>query len=271
MGGFSLVEAMVGMTAGLILIAGVGQIYLGSRNTYRLQEAQARLQEDGRFVIEYLKKNIRIAGYRSIPWNNSVVAFPARAVVPLFATGQVITGGVGTISVRTQGAGDGNGHPDNRVTDCLGAPLDRCDVAINTFSVDTGAAELECEPIVVTMAQEKDETNALLNECTVLSGVTTRTTVAKGVQPLVSGFGNFTILYGVDTDSDRAANQYIAAGGVPSGSWGNVVSVRIEFELRSEDNLTTSAQSYLFNGASVTDRRLRRRFETTIALRNKLP
>jgi type IV pilus assembly protein PilW len=272
MRGFSLVEAMVGLTAGLILIAGVGQIYLGSRQTYRLQEAQARLQEDGRFVIEYLKKNIRIAGYRSIPWNTATVAFPARAATPILATGQVITGGVGTISVRSQGAGDGNGTPDDRVTDCLGSSLDRCDLAINTFSVDTAAAELECSVIVVTMAHEKDEATPALNECTVISGVTTRTIGVKSPQPLVSGFGNFTVLYGLTTGGTLPTIQYLTAANVPASSWNNVVSVRIGFELRSsEENVTGASQTYTFNGSAATDRRLRRTFETTIALRNKLP
>ncbi|MGY6216241.1 PilW family protein [Methylolobus aquaticus] len=271
MGGFSLVEVMIGLTAGLILIAGIGQIYLGSRQTYRLQEGQARLQEDGRFVIEFLKKNIRIAGYRSIPWNTGPVAFPARATVPSFSTGQVITGTADSVSIRLQGAGDGKGDADDRVADCLGAALDRCDVAINTFAADIDDAELECSVIVVTMTQEQNEATPQLNECSATAGVTARTITLKSPQPLVSGFGNLNVLYGLYTGGTLPTIRYLPAISVPAGSWGNVVSVRIGFELRSEDNLIAAPQTYVFNGVEVTDRRLRRSFETTIALRNKLP
>ena len=271
MRGLSLVEVMIGLTAGLILIAGIGQIYLGSRQTYRLQEGQARLQEDGRFVIEFLKKNIRIAGYRSIPWNTGPVAFPARATTPNFSTGQVITGTSDSISVRLQGAGDGNGDADDRVADCLGAALDRCDVAINTFAVDADDAELECGVIVITMTQEQNEAIPALNECSALSGVTARTITVKSPQPLVSGFGNMTVLYGLYTGGTLPTIRYLPSVDIPANSWGSVVSVRIGFDLRSEDNLISEPQTYFFNGAEVTDRRLRRSFETTIALRNKLP
>jgi type IV pilus assembly protein PilW len=61
--GISIVEVMVAMTVGLILIAGVGQIYLSGKQTYRMQEAQSRLQESARFALEILTNDIRKAGF----------------------------------------------------------------------------------------------------------------------------------------------------------------------------------------------------------------
>jgi type IV pilus assembly protein PilW len=60
--GFSLVELMVAITIGIILLAGVLQIYLSSKQSYRVQEATSRLQENGRFAIELLGRDIRDAG-----------------------------------------------------------------------------------------------------------------------------------------------------------------------------------------------------------------
>lgn len=61
--GFGLVELMISVAIGLVLIAGVSQIYVQSKNTYRVSEAASRLQENGRFAIIKLREDIRMAGY----------------------------------------------------------------------------------------------------------------------------------------------------------------------------------------------------------------
>ncbi|MFQ5469239.1 MAG: PilW family protein [Gammaproteobacteria bacterium] len=61
--GITLVELMVALVVSLILLAGVIQIFSSNQATYRLQEALSRLQENGRFAIEHLQKDIRIAGF----------------------------------------------------------------------------------------------------------------------------------------------------------------------------------------------------------------
>ncbi|WP_240906019.1 PilW family protein [Thiorhodococcus mannitoliphagus] len=64
--GFSLVELMVAITVGLFLTAGLLQIYLGSKQSYRVTDAISRLQENGRFALEYLARDIRQAGFKSL-------------------------------------------------------------------------------------------------------------------------------------------------------------------------------------------------------------
>ncbi len=61
--GFTLVELMVAMTIGLIILGAVGQIYATSSGTYRLEEGLARLQENGRFAMNFVVEDIRMAGY----------------------------------------------------------------------------------------------------------------------------------------------------------------------------------------------------------------
>jgi type IV pilus assembly protein PilW len=53
-GGLSLVEILVALVAGLILTAGVGQVYLDSSRTYRIQEQLARQQENSRLALDRL-------------------------------------------------------------------------------------------------------------------------------------------------------------------------------------------------------------------------
>ncbi len=64
--GLTLVEIMISMLLGLI-IAGIGKIFIGSNQSYRLQEALSRIQENGRFAITYLEQEIRPAGFQGCP------------------------------------------------------------------------------------------------------------------------------------------------------------------------------------------------------------
>ncbi len=65
--GFSIVEILVALVLSLILTLVVSQIYLSSKQSYHLQEAQSRLQENGRFALELLAKDIRRAGNLGCP------------------------------------------------------------------------------------------------------------------------------------------------------------------------------------------------------------
>ena len=61
--GFTLVELMVAITIGLIILAVISQVYVGSKRTYRVQEGLSRLQENGRYAVDFLGRDIRMAGY----------------------------------------------------------------------------------------------------------------------------------------------------------------------------------------------------------------
>lgn len=61
--GFSLVEIMVAVTLSVILMSGVMQIYLPSKQSFRMQESLSRVQENGRFALEFLSRDIRMADF----------------------------------------------------------------------------------------------------------------------------------------------------------------------------------------------------------------
>jgi type IV pilus assembly protein PilW len=61
--GLSLIEVMVALAISAILLFGLSQIFVGSKNVYRLQEGMSRVQENARFVLQYLESNVRMAGY----------------------------------------------------------------------------------------------------------------------------------------------------------------------------------------------------------------
>ncbi|ADE14084.1 type IV pilus assembly protein PilW [Nitrosococcus halophilus Nc 4] len=61
--GLSIVEILVALTAGFILIGSITQIFANSKQGYRVQEALSRLQENGRFAIEFISRDVRSAGF----------------------------------------------------------------------------------------------------------------------------------------------------------------------------------------------------------------
>lgn len=61
--GFALVELLLAMAVGLLVMAGLVQVFAGTRQSYRLQEELSRMQENGRFAMEILGRDIRMAGF----------------------------------------------------------------------------------------------------------------------------------------------------------------------------------------------------------------
>ncbi|MDH5324192.1 MAG: PilW family protein [Gammaproteobacteria bacterium] len=61
--GLSLTETMVALAISLILLAGVMQILMSNKQSHRVQEAFARLQENGRFAMQFITRDLRMAGY----------------------------------------------------------------------------------------------------------------------------------------------------------------------------------------------------------------
>lgn len=61
--GLSLVELMVALAISTLIMIGLVQIFSSSRATYQVDEGMARLQENGRFAIDFLARDIRMSGY----------------------------------------------------------------------------------------------------------------------------------------------------------------------------------------------------------------
>lgn len=61
--GVTLVELMVAVTISLIIMAGVGVIFVNTKKSYNTQERTSRVQENGRFAMYHLMRNLRLVGY----------------------------------------------------------------------------------------------------------------------------------------------------------------------------------------------------------------
>ena len=61
--GLSLVELMIALLIGSILMLGLVQVFSASRAAYQVSEGVARVQENGRFALDYLQRDIRLIGH----------------------------------------------------------------------------------------------------------------------------------------------------------------------------------------------------------------
>ena len=60
--GFGLIELLIALALSLIVVLGVVQVFIASKNTYVSQNAAATMQEDARFVLSKLIQEIRMVG-----------------------------------------------------------------------------------------------------------------------------------------------------------------------------------------------------------------
>lgn len=73
--GMTLLEIMLALALSLGLLAGIMQIYSSSIHSYRLLLNQSSLQENGRFAMAFIKRDIRLAGFRDA-YSASAIAEP---------------------------------------------------------------------------------------------------------------------------------------------------------------------------------------------------
>ncbi len=63
--GMTLIEIMIALLIGIFLIAGVIEIFIGSKQSYRMLDNLSRMQENGRFAMDFISHDIRKAGIRA--------------------------------------------------------------------------------------------------------------------------------------------------------------------------------------------------------------
>ncbi|MCB1858086.1 MAG: PilW family protein [Gammaproteobacteria bacterium] len=62
--GFGLVEVLIALVLGMVLSIGMANVFISSKQAYRTQDALSGVQQNGRYAMEVLTRNIRMAGYQ---------------------------------------------------------------------------------------------------------------------------------------------------------------------------------------------------------------
>lgn len=231
--GFTLIEIMIALLLGAFLIGGILQIFINSRATYRMQDSLSRLQENGRFAMEFIGRDLRMAGYSFCPR-------PADSIPNPLAN--FITGTNGNNNGAAQDGPDTISMLWLEGNDCpLVLPGARRTVIYDVVGRDlrrnTGGAG---GPVPLIEGVENMQ---------ILYGIDTDT----------------------DTSGRGAPNYYGTASGLTAADLDDVVSVRVSLLLSSTEQFILDAPaSVSFNNEqSASDRRLRRVFTSTFTLRNR--
>ncbi len=82
--GLSLVELMVAIVIGLLLVAGVTQLFANNRLLYSAHENQSRIQENARYTLQVLTEAIQRAGYMGCATRNASDIINTLSNTPVF-------------------------------------------------------------------------------------------------------------------------------------------------------------------------------------------
>lgn len=249
--GFSLVELMVALLLGTIIIGAATQLFLTNQRSFQLQQNMSEVQETGRFAVEILSRELRMAGLTRPDGTESGGLIAAAA----------FEGGAGAM------ANDQLRFRFFGTTDCQGDTYTGAgdDTLIeNRYSVVNG--NLICTGLI-----DQDNNGAVDADATSVT--------------LVSNVSSFQVLYGVDRemvagagaeDGIPFAGRYLRANQVAVTD--QVVSVRIGLLVRAAQDSNEQAgtprgftvlDKVLAGGAAPLDTQaVRRLFVRTIKLRN---
>ena len=61
--GVTLIELMVALALGLLITVAMLKVYVDASGLYRFNEGLARVQENGRFALEFIRRDTRVAGF----------------------------------------------------------------------------------------------------------------------------------------------------------------------------------------------------------------
>lgn len=70
--GFTLVEILVALVIGLFLTAGMLQMYVANKQSFRFSESLSRIQENGRYALAFIARDMRMVDFWGCKQGNSL-------------------------------------------------------------------------------------------------------------------------------------------------------------------------------------------------------
>lgn len=249
--GLTLVELMISIVLGMLVVLAATALLVSSKSSYIAQDDGAQMQETARFALENINRSIRQAGYEN--WDKEtqdapIVATPemdpnvmgldARTLKTDASTPGIdspqttgVVNGSDVLAVRFFGVSKpGMTTADESIVDCAG----------NGVSAPATAASADQDRgwSIYYVANDANGVPELRCKYRNDGGST------WGYGAIARGVESFQVLYGVDTDGDRIANQFMTAtqikaldAGPPVKTnkntyWKKITSVKVALLLR---------------------------------------
>lgn len=242
--GLGLIELMIALALGLVLVLGVVQIFVASKQSYVVQQSQSAIQENARFLLGRISTELRQAGlFGCLDLERLPVA--VRGEVPeAFAT--PITYVDGQLNILTAVSASIPGSPGSTVSAAdFGARWVLVSDCLSRLRVGTGSTALSLEPgdvvIPVRQVEYQFKDNA----------IRVRTNGVGSPQVLIDGVADFSVEFGLAADSLQAnvSDAYVSS---VTGRESRIRSVRLALALSDSPADAEQAQVRTQQYAVVT-------------------
>lgn len=308
--GLSLVELLVAMALGLLLLAGVTQVVLGSKRSYQSGVALAELQESGRFALEAIAQDLRNAGFTGACAGGLVNASGADGAQYAVERSPLEGHGVG-MSVAAWVPSGRLANTDALLLRYASSPalearaITGNRLLLTSSSAVAGAFYLVSDQQSCLLLRNAGNASGLLADRSLehfLAPATrvypyryaiywigrgvdgtpglfvtdnSETTGVAQTSELVNGVAGMSLRYGVTDARSEVVAAYKAAREMSADDWRRVRTVRVSLLLQSQTReVDEASKSMTFDGrtlAADAERRLRLVMGSTTALRNPQP
>jgi len=232
--GFTLTEMMIAIVLGMVLIAGTLNVYMSTKQGYRMGQGMTLMQATGRATLDFLSRELSMAG------------FPQASAIESFIPAMTSDGGGNNsdvVAVRYRAA-----------VDCFGSATpvyaDGVQYAKNMYFIQN-------ETLICRTLAEDDST---LAEATVIPGV-------QNIQLLYGEDTNAA-------DGATNATTYVSAGNVVNWNNVVSVKLGVLVNSQSDIATTDDLVAYGLQGqtqiAAANDHMRRRAYSTTVVVRNRM-
>lgn len=278
--GLSMIELMISMTLGLIITAAVMQVFISSNQTYRMQHALARLQENGWAAIHFISRDLRMAGFWGclpnrdqlssslLTLNNPEYKYESTSIF----SGSSNSGLNRSDSITVLRVKDQNhlllsamsSPSDNLqlnsteqikngdkllITDCFQGDLFQVtDIVGNNIKHERSGNRSESFDHLYQAGSQLYEVYPISYQLRRSNGVPTlyRKAGSGRFEALIENIEQIQILYGENTDSKDGTERYVELTEVSDPD--RIQSIRVALLVRSDsDNLTSAPQPYYFD------------------------
>lgn len=288
--GVSLVELLVSVTISLIMLLGIANIYVGSKETYRVREDFGVLQEMGRQVLETVTNSVQMADHwGGVPTADVTVG----AVGTLTGTGTCNSAWMQNVSQSLTGAeGAATKSGLGLIGNCIDGYVPNSDILVIRYADGEAVSDSDVNGSTGLFIRSEVENTAVLfagaSNSTTATGIAATdaarnypyrieayflrscsdTPCSDGIpslarltvdgttlvtEVLADGVEQLQFQYGIDTNGDTVADQVLNAGGVTN--WTQVFSVNVDMIVRTPlpDRSVSDTTTYsLAGGSAVT-------------------
>jgi type IV pilus assembly protein PilW len=239
-GGLTLIELMISIVIGLLVLGAVVVVYLGSRAAYRSSDSLARVQESGRFAVEFIAQDARMSGFMGCRSRN------------LSADDQTLVN-ITSPAVTFSGTRDGLRGFDGSSTANIALWTNPTAIArvgnsdVLTIRRATGTMvgiTANSDPVARTVTMRHNAVGLRNGDLAVLGNCESAVVFRVTNSPALTGIGNYpTVL------------EYKANGGGTDGSLGNDTAIPVPtFNVGSRAEVLRFAETSYFIGQNAAGR-----------------